>query len=242
MKLEAVSRNYDRLAPWYDIGNEFVFHRLLGMRRHREAAIDRLGDVRGATVLDIGCGTGNHWPLLRPRVGDSGRVVGVDYSHGMLEKARERVDAAGWTNVELVRDDAASLTRVHGQFDAAVSIWCLGIVHDLPAALTRLVELTRPGGRIAILDFAQSRRDRGLLRRLHPLYKRALVATGIDSPEDIDDEALRARWRDGVAMLGRKLPDLVEERYLGGAGLLLHGTRPIESGHGRPDERSENRR
>jgi len=228
VRLENVARNYDRLAPWYDVGNELMFHRLLGLRRYREMTIERLGNITGKTVLDVGCGTGNNWPILVPRVGPSGRVIGVDYSDGMLEKARQRVDAAGWTNVERLRDDAATLTGVQDQVDAALSVWCLGIVHDLPAALTRLVETTRPGGRIAILDFAQSRPDRGLLRLLYPLYERALVATGIDAPEDIDDAALRTRWRDGIAMLGRRLPDLVEERYLDGAGLLLHGTRPLD--------------
>ena len=227
MKLETVSANYDRLAPYYDRVTDLVFHRLLGFGRYREALVDRLGDLCGATVLDIGCGTGNNWPLLVPRVGPSGRVIGVDYSSGMLERARRRIDAAGWSNVELVRDDAATLSGIDVQVDAVLSAWCLGIVHDLPAVLARLVELTRPGGRIAILDFARSRRDGGAKRLLDPLYRRMLTATGIDSPEDVDDEALRERWRAGKAVLATRLPDLVEERYFGGAGLLLHGTRPL---------------
>lgn len=229
MKLDAVTKNYDRVAPHYDLGTDFVFHRLLGLRRYRDNAIEQLGDVLGATVLDVGCGTGNNWPTLVSRVGPSGRVIGVDYSQGMLEQAWERIRVAGWTNVELVRDDAATLSEVHTQVDAAVSAWCLGIVHDLPAALERLVETTRPGGRIAILDFAQSRPDSGLLHWLYPLYRQALVVTGIDSPEDIDDAALRARWREGKAILAERLPDLVEVRFLGNAGLLLHGTRPNDA-------------
>ena len=232
MKLETVSTNYDRLAPYYDRVTDLVFHRLLGFGRYREAMIERLGDVAGATVLDIGCGTGNNWPHLVPRVGPSGRVIGVDYSSGMLERARQRIDDAGWSNVELVRDDAATLSGIDVQADATLSAWCLGIVHDLPAALARLVELTRPGGRIAILDFARSRRDRGPRRLLDPIYRRLLTATGIDSPEDVDDEALRERWRTGRAVLAARLPDLVEERHFGEAGLLLHGTRPPASDHG----------
>ena len=232
MKLETVSANYDRLAPYYDRVTDPVFHRLLGFGRYREGLIERLGDVSGATVLDIGCGTGNNWPHLVPRVGPAGRVIGVDYSRGMLERARQRIDAAGWSNVELVRDDAATLSEIDVQADATLSAWCLGIVHDLPAALARLVELTRPGGRVAILDFAQSRRDGGVRRLLDPLYRRLLTATGIDSPEDVDDEALRERWRAGRAVLAARLPDLVEERHFGGAGVLLHGTRPSASAAG----------
>ena len=162
-----------------------------------------------------------------PRVGPSGHVIGVDWSNGMLARARRRAERAGWPNVTLARDDAAVLSTVSDQVDATISVWCLGIVHDLPAALERLVEVTRPGGRVAILDFAQSRRNRGALRALFPIYRKLLVASGVDAPEDIDDEALRARWREGITVLRKRLPDLVEERHLDGAGLLLHGTRPI---------------
>ena len=226
MELDAVERNYDRLAPGYDLTAELVFHRLLGYRRYREAMIERLGELDGATVLDVGCGTGNNWPLLVPRIGPAGRVVGVDYSSGMLERARRRAREAGWSNVSATKDDAATLSTVRVEADATVSAWCLGIVHDLPAALDRLVDATRPGGRIAILDFARSRPERGVLHRLYPLYSRALVALGVDTAEDVDDAALQARWEAGREALRARLPDLVEERFRKGAGMLLHGTRP----------------
>ena len=227
MRLDAVEANYDRLAPVYDVATELVFHRMLGLGRLRDRTIDRLGDVAGAAVLDVGCGTGNNWPRLVPRVGPSGRVVGIDWSAGMLARACRRVECAGWPNVTLARDDAAVLSTVSSQVDATISVWCLGIVHDLPAALERLVEVTKPGGRVAILDFAQSRPDRGPLRALFPVYRKLLVTSGVDAPEDINDEALRVSWREGIAVLRERLPDLVEERHLDGAGLLLHGTRPI---------------
>ena len=79
MKLDAVRRNYDRAARHYDFWTKLVFHKLLGLYRYRRRSIDLLGNVEGAKVLDVGCGTGNNWPILVPLIGTTGSVTGVDY-------------------------------------------------------------------------------------------------------------------------------------------------------------------
>lgn len=226
MQLDDVRRNYDSAASYYDCATDLVFHRMLGLYRWRRHLIARLELSRGATVLDVGCGTGNNFPLIQDAVGPLGRIIGVDYSSGMLEQARDRCRRAGWSNVELVLDDAAELANVYRQADATVSAWCLGIVHDLPAALQRIIDVTRPGGRIAIMDFDRARPDRGPLRYLYPLYRRVLIGAGIDSPEDLDDDRLRARWKRGRSFLHDELDDVREERYLWNAGLLIGGATP----------------
>jgi len=144
----------------------------------------------------------------------------------MLRRARRRIDRAAWDNVELVRGDAALLEGVGGPFDAVMSTWALGIVDDLPGALRRAVEVLRPGGRLAILDFQQTRPDAGLHRLLHPVYLRVLRPSGADTPEDLDDERLRERWRAGRQWLSETLVDLSVETYFHGTGFLLSGTRP----------------
>jgi ubiquinone/menaquinone biosynthesis C-methylase UbiE len=226
MRLVDVGRNYDWLAPRYDRWTDLVFGRLLGVEEYRTRTIDLLGPLGGATVLDIGCGTGRNFPILVPRLGDGGRVIGLDYSQGMLDQARKRVAARGWNNVALVRGDAAQLEGVPESIDAAVSIWCLGIVHDLEAALNRAIDTLRPGGRIAIMDFQRSRPARGLLRWLYPLYSFALQRAGIDSAEDLDNAQLREKWERGRRLLQARLRDLEEVTYLQGAGLILAGGKP----------------
>jgi ubiquinone/menaquinone biosynthesis C-methylase UbiE len=223
MKLEDVPRYYDRAAKHYDLLTDVVFGRVLGLERLRGSTIDLLGDVHGKTVLDVGCGTGRNFPFLRARVGGSGRVIGVDYSEGMLDEARARIAREGWSNVEVRRDDAAKLERVDEPVDAIVSVWCLGIVHDLEAALHRALDLLRPGGRIAIMDFDRARPDGGALHWLYPVYSRVLRWAGIDSVEDLDDARLRAKWERGRAVLRERLESLEEERYLSGGGIILSG-------------------
>jgi len=226
MKLEDVQENYDRVAGRYDVWTDLIFGRLLDIERLREHTIDLLGDLDGKVVLDVGCGTGRNLPLLVPRLGRNGRVIGVDYSHGMLDVARSRVERAGWQNVDLRQDDAAKLATIDRSVDAVVSVWTLGIVHDLDAALGRAVDVLEPGGRMAIMDFDRARPDRGWLRWLYPVYSLVLRWSGIDSAEDLDDARLRAKWQRGRAVLERRIGHLEEERYLSGGGVIISGTAP----------------
>ena len=223
MKLAEVRKNYDAVSAYYDLATDLIFHRLLGLYDWRKRAIDRLQLRAGDTVLDIGCGTGNNFELIQQAVGSSGRIIGVDYSPGMLKRARRRCENAGWTNVVLLQDDVAQLDQVSQDVDACVSIWCLGIVHDLPAALRRMITLTRSGGRISILDFDRAVPADGPLRYLFPLYRWLLIKSGIDAPEDMNSDRLQRRWNEGRCILNEHLVAAEEERYLWDGGLLISG-------------------
>ncbi|NIP58969.1 MAG: methyltransferase domain-containing protein, partial [Gemmatimonadetes bacterium] len=90
---------YRRRAPRYDLSANLYY--LLGFREwaYRKKAIRALRLEPGDTVVEIGCGTGLNFGLLREAVGPEGRVVGVDMTTAMLEEARERVDREAWDNV-----------------------------------------------------------------------------------------------------------------------------------------------
>ena len=230
MRLEDVE-SYDRAAKHYDTWTDFIFGRVLKLGQLREHTLDLLGDLDGKVVVDIGCGTGNNFPSLVRRVGVNGLILGVDYSKGMLAVAQARIERNGWSNVELRRDDAATLATIDGPVDAVVSVWTMGIVHDLDAALDRAVDVLQPGNRIAIMDFDRARPDHGWLRWLYPAYSRLLRWAGIDAREDLDDARLRAKWQRGRATLARRIGPISEERYLGGVGVILSGTAPKAERH-----------
>ncbi len=226
MKLDDVQRNYDRLARRYDFLNRMVFDRLLGLESWRPRAVGRVLLAEGQSVLDIACGTGLNLPLLRAAVGESGRVVGLDYSEGMLGEARQCVNEAGWQNVELVQGDAALLEGVGAPFDAVISTWALGIVDDLPSALTRAVDLLTPGGRLAVLDFHSTRPTSRVARFLNPIAHSFLRWSGVDAAEDLADGRLRERWHDGKEQLREALTEVEVVEYFHGTGFLLSGTKP----------------
>ena len=94
----------------------------------------------GATVLDLGCGSGLDALIAAKRVGSAGKVVGVDFSEAMLARAREAVVESGTTNVELRQADAEQLPIREGEIDLAL---VNGIFNLNPARRSIFNELSR---------------------------------------------------------------------------------------------------
>ena len=132
---------YRRHAAGYDASAA----RTMALRRRTVALLDlRPGDV----VLDVACGTGLSFPLLREGVGAAGKVIGVELSAEMLARARARVESNGWTNVVLV-GSAMEDAQVGTALDAIL----FNYTHDVlrsPAALERIFAHARPGARVAV--------------------------------------------------------------------------------------------
>ena len=103
--VEFIRRRYNRLAYIYPFF-EFVFALPPGIRAR---AVARLELHAGETVAEIGCGTGRNFRHLVHAVGSRGRVYGVDYSDGMLERAKTLCEINRWENVILLRQDARQL-------------------------------------------------------------------------------------------------------------------------------------
>lgn len=149
--LPAIRSAYDRRASWFD---GFVRWASLGRDSiYRSAAVEALQLRPGGRVLDLGCGTGLDFPFLLDAVGPDGRIVGVDLSRAMLQRARERgTGPTGRIGPVLVRADGGRLRFRTASFDAVLATYSLTTIPGWPRALQRLLDALRPGGRIAILD------------------------------------------------------------------------------------------
>jgi demethylmenaquinone methyltransferase/2-methoxy-6-polyprenyl-1,4-benzoquinol methylase len=100
----------------------------------------------GATVLDVGCGTGLSFALLHERVGGSGRIVGIEQCPEMMARAQARVRANDWRHIDLVCAPA-STAQVRVQADAALFHFTHDILRE-DAALDNVVSHLKPGARV----------------------------------------------------------------------------------------------
>jgi len=135
---------YRKMAPRYDRGGaRWPFPDL------RRRAVDHLDLKAGDSVLDVGCGTGLALRLLEGAVGPEGRVIGIDQSPDMLQRARERVEGRGWRNVTLIESPVEE-AAIPGEVDAAL----FALSHDImrsPRAVENVVQHVKPGGRISVV-------------------------------------------------------------------------------------------
>lgn len=146
-----IVRLYRKRARLYDFSANLYY--LIGFREqaYRKRAVRALELRPGDSVVDIGCGTGLNFSLLRAGVGEEGRIVGVDLNDAMLGKARERVRRAGWKNVELVESDAARYDFPE-DVSGVVSTFALTLVPEYDEVIRRAAAALPAAGRFVLLD------------------------------------------------------------------------------------------
>ena len=128
-----------------------------------EAALERaLGDQSLGTLLDVGTGTGRIAELLAPR---AAQVTALDNSPEMLRLARARLQHLDAAALELVQGDFTALPFAEAQFDTVVFHQVLHYAQEPERALAEAARVTKPGGTIAVVDFAAH--DREELRSQH---------------------------------------------------------------------------
>jgi ubiquinone/menaquinone biosynthesis C-methylase UbiE len=143
---------YRRRAKWYDRDSALLY--LAGFRHaaYRKRAIQSLTLNHGDTVVDLGCGTGLNFSCLQEQVGPRGRIIGVDLTDAMLAEANARITAHGWSNVELIKSDAA----IYGfpkVVDGILSTFALTLVPGFDEVIRNGAVALLPEKRFVILDF-----------------------------------------------------------------------------------------
>jgi arsenite methyltransferase len=119
----------------------------------------------GETVLDLGSGAGFDCFLAAGKVGPTGRVIGVDMTDAMLERARANAHKSGLGNVEFHKGEIESLPVYDGYIDVIISNCVLNLVPDKDQAFREIHRVLKTGGRLAVADMAWETEPAASVRR-----------------------------------------------------------------------------
>ena len=166
-KQAMVADVFHSVAAKYDVMNDlmsFGVHRLW-----KRFTIDMSGVRPGNKVLDLAGGTGDLTKKFSKIVGPSGKVVLADINSSMLEVGRERLTNEGYVgNIEYVQANAQYLPFQDNTFDIITIAFGLRNVTDKDEALRSMFRVLKPGGRLLVLEFSQTKNP--LLKKAYDLY------------------------------------------------------------------------
>lgn len=107
---------------------------------------------KGDTVVDLGSGAGNDCFVARAETGETGKVIGIDFTEAMIEKARENAEKLGYNNVEFRNGDIEKIPMTSNVADVIVSNCVMNLVPDKPKAFAEVHRILKPGGHFSISD------------------------------------------------------------------------------------------
>lgn len=107
---------------------------------------------KGDTVIDLGSGAGNDCFVARHEVGNEGKVIGIDFTPIMIEKARKNAETLGYNNVEFRLGDIDNMPVSDDSADVVVSNCVLNLVPNKSKVIAEIHRVLKPGGHFSISD------------------------------------------------------------------------------------------
>ncbi len=174
---------FTAIAPRYDLLNHVLSFNIdrLWWRRGARTFAEILKQPK-AQVLDLCCGTGDMTHALQRRASRSAGIVGIDFSHAMLQRAAHKFSGS---SLRWIEADALHLPFADNRFDLLTSAFGFRNLADYDAGLQEIWRVLRAGGECGILDFGE---PAGLIGKLYRFYFKQVLPrigtliSGVEGP------------------------------------------------------------
>lgn len=193
-----MSRYYDLVAGIFE-------------KKYTNRALNRLSIKIGETVLEIGFGTGYSLVQIAERVGDQGKVYGIDISTGMLEVSKKRLEKTGLMDrAKLNCWDALDMPYQDNQFDAVFMSFTLELFDtpEIPELLSRIRRILKPDGRLGVVSMSKEN-GKSVMLKLYEWMHRKLPSHADCRPiyvqEALEEAGFLIKSREKAKLFGLPL-------------------------------------
>lgn len=169
---------------------------------------------KGDTVIDLGSGAGNDCFIARAETGETGKVIGLDFTPAMIEKARENAEKLGFNNVEFRQGDIEKMPIGGGVADVVVSNCVLNLVPNKAAAFAEMYRVLKSDGHFSVSDIVLVGKLPERIRNAAEMYA-GCVSGAIQKEEYLD--LLRQAGFKNITIQKEKpilVPDDILQNYL----------------------------
>jgi arsenite methyltransferase len=169
---------------------------------------------KGDVVIDLGSGAGNDCFIARAETGDTGKVIGIDFTPAMIEKARANADKLNFHNVEFRQGDIEKMPVTANTADVIVSNCVLNLVPNKYNVFQEIHRVLKPGGHFSISDIVLKGELPAKIQQAAEMYA-GCVAGAIQKKEYLD--LIEATGFTGIALQKEKpivVPDDILAQYL----------------------------
>lgn len=166
------------------------------------------------TVIDLGSGAGNDCFIARKETGEDGKVIGIDFTPAMIEKAKDNAKKLGYYNVEFRQGDIENIPVSANVADVIVSNCVLNLVPDKNKVFKEIFRVLKPGGHFSISDVVLIGNLPDALRKDAEMYA-GCVAGAIQ--KDVYLELIQANGFSNITVQKEKtinVPDDILKNYL----------------------------
>jgi len=175
---------------------------------------------KGDVVVDLGSGAGNDCFIARAVTGETGKVIGIDMTEAMIDKARENTEKLGLNNVEFRLGDIEKIPMTSNNADVVVSNCVLNLVPDKQKAFSEVFRILKPGGHFSISDVVLEGDLPDNIKQASEMYA-GCVAGALQKKDYID--IIKAAGFDNINIQKEKaviIPDDILSEYLNSSELI----------------------